>query len=161
MQANQPSLGKVTLVYIGYYLAIAVFMNVALWALERFAGFVIEANSLGWLPLIIGAMFAGQFYGTKVGAKPPQSYSWMAGLLFMLTSIVLSVGVLYVIAVAMGLDIGATIRELQAGAGEDTGLVLGIIGGVMLLIWVIQRFMFSTGAAGAIKQAERLAAKGK
>jgi hypothetical protein len=161
MQINPPSLGKVTLVYIGYYLAIAVLMNLALWALERFAGFVIEANSVGWMPLIMGAMFAGQFYGKKVGAKPPQSFSWMAGLMFLLTSLMLSLAILYAVAVAMGLDVGATIRELQAGAGEDTALVAGIIGGVLLVIWVALRIMFSTGAAGAVKQAARLAASGK
>jgi hypothetical protein len=161
MQANQPSLGKITFVYIGYYLVIAILLNLVLWALERFGGFVIEGNALSWLPLILGAMFAGQYYGTKAGAKPPQSFSWMAGLLFMVVSVILSVGLLYALALVAGLDVGAAIDEMLAHAGDDVGLIAGIIGGLLLLIWVAQRFMFSAGAAGAVKQAARLAAKGK
>ena len=161
MQTNQPSLGKITLVYSGYFLAIAILTNVALWALERFGGVVIEANAVGWMPLILGAMFAGQHYGKAVGAKPAQSYAWMAGLLFMLVSVVLSVALMYGAALIAGLDMGVTLSQLQAQMGDDAGLIAGIIGAVLLLIWVLQRFMFSTGAAGAVKQAARLAAKGK
>jgi hypothetical protein len=157
MQTNQPSLGYITLIYTGFYLGIAIAIHLALWALERFAGFAIQANSVGWMPLILGAMFAGQNYGTKTGAKPPQSYAWMAGLLFTLVSLVLSVAVIYVVAVAAGVDISATVAQMRAELGDDTGLIAGILGGVVLLIWVLQRFIFSVGAV----QGAKVAAKGK
>jgi hypothetical protein len=153
MQTNAPSLAKITLVYLGFYLGMAILLNAILWAAERFLGFTMEANAIGWLPLILGAMMAGQHYGAKVGGKPRQSYSWMAGLLFMLTSVLLSLGLLYVIALAMGYDVGALMTQAQAEVGGDGALIAGIIGGVLLLIWVLQRFMFSMGAAQGAKQA--------
>jgi hypothetical protein len=159
MQARQPSLGAITLVYVGYHLAIAITLNIAIWALQRFGGMNIEANAVSWLPLILGAMYTGQYYGRKVGAKPPQSYAWLAGLVFTLVSIILSVVVVYVAALVMGLDLGATLGNVRAQMGDDLGLIAGIIGVVLVLIWVVQRFMFSAGAAGAIKQAARLAAR--
>jgi hypothetical protein len=153
MQTNAPSLGRITLIYLGFYLGLAVLMNVILFAAEYFFGFVIEANAIGWLPLLIGAMMAGQSYGTNVGAKPPQSYSWMAGLLFMVTSVVISLLVLYVIAVALGYDVGALIAQARNEVGGDGVLVASIIGGLLLFIWVLQRFAFSMGAGQGAKQA--------
>ncbi|MGL5010657.1 MAG: ABZJ_00895 family protein [Paracoccaceae bacterium] len=153
MQTNQPSLGSVTLIYIAFYIGIAVLINVVLWAAETFAGFKIEASAVGWMPLILGAMMAGQHYGAKAGAKPPQGYAWMAGLIFTIVSILLSVAVLYVMALALGLDIPGSIAQLRAEAGDDAALIAGILGGVLLLIWVLQRFIFSVGAGQGAKQA--------
>lgn len=161
MQDTRPSLGKITLFYLGFYLLMAVLINIVLWAAEYFAGWIIQPSSIGWLPLILGAMFAGQHYGTRAGAKPPQGYAWMAGLLFTSVSVAVSMLVFYVIAVAMGFDTKVLMVELLAQVGNDAGLILGILGGFMLLIWVLQRFAFSMGAGQAVKQAERLAAKGK
>jgi hypothetical protein len=159
MQTNQPSLGYITLIYTGFHLGIAIAINLALWALERFAGFAIQANSVAWMPLILGAMFTGQNYGTKTGVKPPQSYAWMAGLLFTLVSLVLSVAVVYAVAVAVaeGVDISATVAQMRAELGDDAGLIAGIAGGFFLLIWVLHRFIFSVGAV----QGAKVAAKGK
>ncbi len=161
MQANQPSLGAVTLVYTGYYLLIAIALNAALWALQRFAGFEIESSALGWMPLILGAMMAGQYYGKKVGAKPAQSYAWLAGFLFMLVSVILSLAVLYALALIIGENVGGAVAQLRAEVGNDAGLIVAFVGVFLLVIWVGQRFMFSAGAAGVVKQAARLAAKGK
>jgi hypothetical protein len=153
MQDVRPSIGKMTLVYLGFYLGMAIVINIVLWAAEYFAGFVIEANAVGWLPLILGAMMAGQHYGAKAGAKPPQSYAWTVGLIFMLVSVAVSLVVLYIIAVAMGYDVGALITQAQNEVGRDGVLIVSIIGGVLVFIAVMQRFAFSMGAGQAVKQA--------
>ncbi len=153
MQNVQPSLGKITLVYLGFYLGMAILINVIMWGAEYFLGFAIEANAVGWLPLILGAMMAGQHYGAKTGGKPPKSYAWMASLLFTVASIAISLLVLYGIAVAMGHDVGALIAQAQAEIGGDGVLIASIIAGLLVLIWVLQRFMFSMGAGQGAKQA--------
>lgn len=154
MQTNQPSLLSVTLTYIAFYLGLAILLNVILWAAETFVGVTIQSSAVGWMPLILGAMFAGQSYGAKTGAKPSQGFAWMAGLVFMLVSVVLSVVILYIVALVLGLDVGGiTMAELRAQVGDDGALIAGIIGGVLLLIWVLQRFSFSTGAKQGAKQA--------
>jgi hypothetical protein len=153
MQVAGPSLGRITLIYLGFYLGMAVLMNVIIWAAESFFDYVIEANAVGFLPLILGAMMAGQHYGTKTGAKPPAAYAWKAGLLFTLVSFAVSVLVLYAIAVALGYDVGALVAGALAEMGGDGALIAGLIGGVVALIWVLQRFIFSMGAGQGAKQA--------
>jgi hypothetical protein len=153
MQENTPSLGRITLIYVGFYLGSAILINAVVWAADYFAGFTIEANAVGWLPLILGAMMAGQHYGAKAGAKPPQSFSWLASLMFMLVSIALSLSVIYVMALVLQIEVSAAMAQMQAEVGNDAGLIAAIIGGLLLFIWVIQRFSFSTGAAQGAKQA--------
>jgi hypothetical protein len=157
MQTNAPSLGRITLIYIAFYLGMAMLLNLIVWAAAYFAGFVLEASSFGWLPLIIGAMMTGQHYGAKTGGKPPQSFSWIAGLVFMLVSVVISMAILYVMALVFKVDVAAGIGQLRAEVGNQAGLVAGIIGGLLLFIWVLQRFAFSTGAGQGAKQAARRA----
>jgi hypothetical protein len=156
MQTNAPGLGKVTLTYIAYYLGIAVVINVILFAAEYFAGFAIQPSAVGWLPLILGAMMAGQFYGAKTGGKPTQGFAWLAGFCFMVVSVILSVAILYLAAKVMGFDMGLSVQQLRAEMGDDGPLIAGLLGVVLLIIWVGQRFMFSTGAKqGAIQAAAR------
>ena len=153
MQINQPSLGSVTLIYIAFYLGVAIVINIVLWAAEAFAGVTIQPGAVGWMPLILGAMMAGQSYGAKAGAKPSQGFAWMAGLIFTLVSLVLGVGLLYGVALALGLDIKGGIAQMQREIGDDGALIAGILGGFVLLLWVLQRFIFSVGAGQGAKQA--------
>jgi hypothetical protein len=153
MQTNQPSLGSVTLTYIAFYIGIAILINVLLWASETFAGVTIQASAVGWMPLILGAMMAGQSYGSKAGAKPSQRFAWMAGLIFAVVSVVLGVAIMYGMALVLGIDIAEGIAQIRREIGDDGALVAGVLGGIVLLIWVLQRFIFSVGAGQGAKQA--------
>jgi hypothetical protein len=154
MQTNAPSLGSVTLTYIAFFLGLAVVMNALAFAIEYFGSFQFNTNSFGWLPLLLGALMAGQSYGSKAGGKPPQGFSWMAGLIFLIVSLAISIVALYLFALIFGFETSGIVTQLRAEIGGDMGLFVGIMAGVLLFIWVLLRFAFSMGAGQGAKQAE-------
>jgi hypothetical protein len=158
MTSNQPSLASTLLVFVAYYIGLAILLNVILWALETYGGFTMDTNAIGMLPLIIGAMQAGQRYGMQTGKKPRAGYSWVVSLLFVIVSTALGLALVYVIMVAEGLNpielLNAAIVGLQ-DEGISLGLGAGILGGIVLLLWLLTRFAFSFGAGTGAKQAAR------
>jgi hypothetical protein len=162
MTQNQPTILSSVLVFTGVYLGLAILLNGILWALEAYANFTMDSNAIGMLPLIIGAMQAGQRYGSLTGAKPASGYSWTVGLLFILVSLVLSLGLLYALAAYEGIDpvalVQAGLRDLQS-EGISGPIVAAVLGGIILLLWVGTRFAFSFGAGNGVKMAAKLAEK--
>ncbi len=160
MAPQQPSLVSSILVFTASFILLAVIVNVVLWVLITYAGMGSESGSaLGWMPPIIGAMMAGQRYGKLAGAKPPQSYSWMAGFAFAVLTMAL-IALAYFVMFQL-IQTGA---DMSFGAlMDDMGLnlFLGVFGGLFVLMWVLQRFAFSFGAGQAVKLAAMQAAKQK
>jgi hypothetical protein len=156
--SSPPTLGATLLVFAAYYLGLAIVLNLILWALETYADFTMDTNAIGMLPLIIGAMQAGQRYGMQTGKKPPGGYSWVASLLFIIVSTVLGLALAYGLLAAQGLNpmelLNAAIVGFQQ-EGISVGLMAGIIGGVMLLLWLLTRFAFGFGAGTGAKLAAR------
>ncbi len=162
MTSNPPSILSSVLVFLGVYLLLAIILNVVLWALETYAGFAMNSNAIGMLPLIIGAMQSGQRYGTIVGAKPSSGYSWTASFLFMLISVTIALGLIYGLFVYSGVQPMVMVNEGLADMqrqGITTVIIAAVLGGIFLLLWVGTRFAFSWGASNGIKMAAKIAAK--
>jgi hypothetical protein len=161
MAANPPSVLSSILTYAWMFVALSVVVLAILWAVETFTGVVIEGSAVGWVPTIVTAMQVGQRYGKLAGTRPSGRYAWAAGLGFTLINIVLSAVALGVTVLAMGWSVPG-LDEVMRRAGLSPGdmpVVFAILGGVVLLMWVLLRFAFSFGARQGIRIAER-AAKG-
>lgn len=162
MDTHAPSIGRMILLFAAFYVGLALLLNAVLWVLETFANIVIEPGAIGWVPAIVGAMQAGQSYGRKVGAKPASSYSWLASFGFLVTSIVASLAVSYVVLVALGVDPMALLREAAAGLAQENisqTVILAVLGGFALFLWLILRFSFSMGAGQGVRIQAKLDAK--
>jgi hypothetical protein len=156
LNANPPSMMSSVLTYTATYLGLAVLVNIVMWAAETFANVVMQPSSVAWLPPIIAAMQAGQRYGMRAQAKPSAGYSWLVSFWFVVVSFVLSMALMYILALAYDVDIrsmfNAAIADLQR-EGLSLGIIAGILGGVALLLWVLPRFAFSFGAGTGVKAA--------
>lgn len=159
MNSNPPSLISSIWTYIWVFILLGLLIGAILWAVETFTGVAIEASSVGWIPTMVTAMQVGQRYGKLAGTPPSGGHAWAAGFWFTVVNVVLSVAVLAVAFVAMGRSMPSYDEVLrQSGATQaDLPLIAAIIGGVLLLIWVLLRFAFSFGARQGIKMAERTA----
>lgn len=158
---QQPTILSSTLVFLAALLVMMVAINVALWAMVTFAGISTDSGGgLGFLPLILGAMFAGQRYGNLAKAKPPSGHAWLASFCFAVTTVAV-LGLTWFVVVQFlnpGLvtgSFGQLVTEIGLGA------VIGIAAGLFVLIWVLQRISFGFGAGQSIKIAQRVAAKTK
>jgi hypothetical protein len=162
MDTTMPSIGRMIFLFAAFYVAIALVMNAALWALEYFAAIVIEPGAIGWVPAIVGAMQAGQSYGRKVGAKPASSYSWAASFGFLVISVVMSLALTYAILVVVGIDPMAMLRDVTAGLARENinmTIVLVMLAAFALFLWVVLRFSFSIGAGQGVRMQARLDAR--
>jgi hypothetical protein len=157
MNGNPPSLGSSVFSYAWMFVLISVLIGAVLWALETYAAITIEGASVGWIPAIVTAMQVGQRYGRLAGIRPSGGYAWAAGFGFMVVNIVLGLGGLAVAFTAMGGTMPSYDEALrQSGISQDDlPLFLGVVGGVLLLMWVLLRFGFSFGARQGIKIAQR------
>jgi hypothetical protein len=158
MTPNQPSIMSSVLVFTGIYLLLAIILNVVLWALETYAGFVMDSNAIGILPLVVGAMQAGQRYGTQTGQKPASGYSWTVSFLFIVVSTVVGLAIAYASLAYYGINPMELITAALADLAREgiTGTVIGaVLGGIVLLLWVGARFAFSWGAGTGAKLAAK------
>ena len=157
MNGNPPSLGSSIFSYAWMFVLVSVLIGVILWALETYAAIIIEGTSVGWIPTIVTAMQVGQRYGKLAGVRPSGGHAWAAGLGFMVVNIVLGLGGLALAFLAMGGTLPSYDDALrQSGISQsDLPLLLGVVGGVLVLMWVLLRFAFSFGARQGIKMAER------
>ena len=164
MSDSEPVILSSVLAYSGFYLFLAVVLNIILWASETYAGVVIQSSSVGWMPPILGAMMAGQRYGKLTGRKASGSYAWAASVGFVVVSFVLSIGLIAAVAAFYGVDLmqvkDTALADL-ARQGISPGVIAGIMGGVALLLWALLRFGFNFGAGLSVKAAAALAAKTK
>jgi F0F1-type ATP synthase assembly protein I len=160
MTTQNPSLGSSILVFTGAFILLAVIVNVVLWVLVTYAGMSSESGgALGWMPPIVGAMMAGQHYGKRVGAKPPQGRSWAAGFAFAIITMAFMALSFYIVFAAMSGPSDLSLQGLLDEMGAN--LFFGVVAGFVLLLWVLQRFTFSFGAGQAVKMAAIQAARQK
>jgi hypothetical protein len=160
MTPQQPSLGSSVLVFLGAFILLAIILNVILWALITYAGVGSQSGgAMGWMPPIIGAMMAGQRYGKLAGAKPPQGHSWAAGFAFAIITIAFVALSFYIVAQSMPGQSDLSFQGLLDEMGSN--LFFGILGGFLVLLWVLLRFAFSFGAGQGVKIAALAAAKPK
>ena len=154
MTNSEPGLGSSVLAYTGYYLGLAVLLNIVLWVSETYAGVVISSSAVGWMPPIMGAMAAGQRYGKLAGRKASGGYAWAASFGFLVVSVLLSVGLLAGFAVYLGIDMMAEIKlAVKDLARDQISLIIiaPVLGGFLLLLWVLMRFGFNYGAGLSVK----------
>jgi hypothetical protein len=158
MTSNQPSIMSSVLAFTGIYLLLAIILNVAIWALETYANFTMDTNAIGILPLVVGAMQAGQRYGTQTGQKPTSGYSWTASFLFVVVSTVLGLAIAYATLTYYGINVAELLSAGMTDLAREgiTGTIIAAVLVVILLfLWVVTRFSFSWGAGSGVKLAAK------
>jgi hypothetical protein len=157
--STQPSILSSVLTFIGSFIVMVIIINIVLWAMAKYAGMGTESGAgMGFLPVILGAMMAGQRYGKLAGAKPTAGYSWTASFCFAVVTLASIALILFATASLLGPQFA--LPPLSDVIDEmGMGLFFGVFAGFFLLIWVLQRFIFSFGAGQSVKLAERAAAK--
>jgi hypothetical protein len=154
MQIETVSLGSVLKTYSIFFVGYLIVVNLLVFLAQYFFDFGESLSGLGAIPLLLAALSAGQAYGTKTGGKPPQGFAWTAALAFTVLSIAISAGLVVLLGAVLDLGVGFSLDGLLAEAGDDAGLIATFLGGLVLVIWVVLRFMFSMGAGqGAVRAA--------
>ncbi len=136
---------------IAYVLAVLVLIAI---------GFLIEylfqydiGNAANIVPAMVGAMYAGQRYGTRTGTAPPSSFSWAAAFWMLVISIALSFVAIGIFAVLLGMEFVDAILEIFS---QLPALWIGIIVAVILLVYfLIPRYFFSWGARKASETSQK------
>ncbi|MGL4490654.1 MAG: ABZJ_00895 family protein [Rhizobiaceae bacterium] len=155
MQTTTPSMGSSVFAFTAMFIVLAILINIILWALMTYAGMSPESGTaLGWMPVVLAPMIAGQGYGKKAGAKPAQSYSWLFGFISAVITIATIVLAWVLFARMLGIDgMAGSFEQIQREIG--VGVFWAVVAGFFILIWVLQRFGFSFGAGQSVKLAER------
>ncbi len=150
METETPSIGSSVISFTLAFIVLAILVNLILWVLINYAGMSPESGrALGWMPLVLGAMQAGQSYGKKAGGKPAASYSWTATLIFTaITFVLLALG-WAAMASVMDMSFGNLLQDMRRDIGATA--MYSIFAGFFVLIWVMNRFAFSFGAGQAAK----------
>jgi hypothetical protein len=153
---GKPTVKQSVLVFSGYYVVLMVLVGAALWALDAFAQIAIDNRSVGWVPVIVAAMQTGQFYGGKAGSKPGGGYCWLVAAGFLLASLAISTVALWALALANGIAVIETVRQIladMAGQGIGAMFILMMFLGLFLFLLIVLRFVFSLGAGQGVKLA--------
>jgi hypothetical protein len=159
MNRSVPSLISSLLFFALYFVALTVLMAVIVWAVRQFTGIEMSSSGLGAVAGIVAAMQVGQRFGARSGVPASGAYAWAASLGFTIIAAALTVVTFLAVASAMKIPVPTSFDDLSAyGIGPgDRGLVFGIIGALLLFVWVMSRITFGFGVRQGIKLAEKTA----
>jgi hypothetical protein len=152
MNDPAPSVAASVMYYAGMVILLTVVLTAVLWALERFAGVVMQLGSVGWLPAIAGAMQTGRRYGLRMAARPTGGYAWCASLGFVIVNLILAAPVVWLLMRQDGATMGMVLQDLLP-QGIGLPVVIAILAGIVLLLWLLLRFSFAFGAGLGVKAA--------
>jgi hypothetical protein len=155
MTSTTPSITSSIIAYTGYFILMAIIINIMLAALIIYAGMDPDsAKSMGWIPLVTGAMMAGQRYGKLAGVKPLPEYAWLAALGFTAISLAAIALGWYATGLMAQVNVGGRIAYFMNELGSSK-LGLAVVVLFFLFIWALLRFSFSFGAGQSIAQAAK------
>lgn len=156
MAHSNASLKALTLIFAGLYLAITITAALVVIALELFLQISLDSSFVGAVAPTVAAMYAGTIYFNRVGQRPEPRFSWMAGLSFSLTSILLGM-VLF-----LAIYLAGVFPELAGMLRNPTfvAILAGFLAVLSLILLVICRFCFSFGAGQAEKAKQKAQARG-
>ena len=103
------------------------------------------------VPLIVGAMIAGQYHAKRTGIRPPSGFSWLAAFWMTVISVALGVVAAVVLLWFLGADEARALSDL-VDRMTITALV-GILFVVSLICILITRLMFGIGITQGLKTA--------
>jgi hypothetical protein len=142
--------------YGGVYLLISLLIPLALWGLQAATGSASAGSGLGVVPVLGAAMLEGQYFARAAARLPTKWESWRFALRASGMVLLVSVALVIVYGVIFDAEVFSIIGSLFRDA---TGAIIfgGIVGFILILALLTNRFFFWMGARNEMKLVEKRA----